>query len=415
MTDRADLQMREVAIRLAGMAPEAPPFPEPGTVVIETERRSLTSPPRRPLVWVAAGAVAILAIIGLPLLLSSDDATPPATEPPPVPTTQAGPSPDAQGLVVVPGGDEGPTDIYVVLPGAGPVRLTEHSGPNAYAAYPSLSPDRTRILFEARRDGLSRIQIYAMNTDGSDVTRISRDASVDAFGASWSPDGSMVLFVKSNRAYSNSPQEIWVMNADGSSEKMVAAADARGPLWSPDGSRVAYLANGETWVAPIGGDPREITDLDAAPTGWSPDGSALVVEGARGAEPGGPFDEASDLWVVDADGSSVTRLTDAPGRDWGAQWSPDGTRIVFTSNRGGDHDIYLIEVEGGALVQLTDEPGHDGGARWSGDGTRIVFLSGRSGQFGVYVMGADGSDVTPLWSDVADAPPTWFLGIDWSA
>lgn len=423
MPDHADTRLKEIAIRVAEMAPEAPPFPEKAPVKLEPRLRRRASRARRPLAWVAAGAALVLIIIGLPLLLSSGDSAPPATVPQPVPTTapqvvtttgaQPAPQPPA-GVAIVPGGSDGPVDIYAVVPGEEPVNLTNHTGANAYAAYPSLSPDGTRILFEARRDGLFRIQIYAMNRDGSDVVRLSRDGSVDAFGAHWSPDGSKILFVKSNRAYSSSLQEIWVMNADGTGETLISDDDARGPFWSPDGTRIAFYLDGETWVAPVdGGDAVQITDVEASPLDWSPDGTAIVVEGARDAEPGGPYNEASDLWIASADGTGVRRLTEAPGRDWGAQWSPDGSRVLFTSNRDGDHDIYVIDADGGNLTRLTSEPGNDGGGRWSADGSRILFLSVRSGSFGLYIMDADGGNVTPLWPEEYEPRPTWFLGVEW--
>jgi Tol biopolymer transport system component len=424
MPDQVDTRLRELAMRVAEMAPQAPPFPETAPVRIKPPRHDRASRARRPLVWFAAAAAVVLMFVGLPLLLSSGDSEPPATQPQPAPTTApqvvtttgAQPTPQpAAGVVVVPGGSDGPVDIYAVVPGETPVNLTNHTGANAYAAYPSLSPDGTRILFEARRDGLSRIQVYSMNPDGTDVVRLSRDGSVDVFGAHWSPDGSKILVVKSNRAYSSSPQGIWVMNADGSGEALINDDNARGPFWSPDGMRIAFYLEDETWVAPIdGGDAVRITDVEASPIDWSPDASTIVVEGSRDAEPGGPYDEASDLWLASADGTDVRRLTQAPGRDWGAQWSPNGSRILFTSNRDGDHDIYVVDSDGANLTRLSSEPGNDGGARWSADGSRILFFSERAGSFGLYVMDADGSNVTPLWPGELEPTPTWFLGIDWS-
>jgi Tol biopolymer transport system component len=80
-----------------------------------------------------------------------------------------------------------------------------------------------------------------------------------------------------------------------------------------------------------------------------------------------------DLFVADADGASVRRLTETPGYDAEATVSPNGKTIVFTSVRDGDLEIYTMNVDGTGVRRLTHEPGYDGGAFFSPDGERIVY------------------------------------------
>lgn len=98
-------------------------------------------------------------------------------------------------------------------------------------------------------------------------------------------------------------------------------------------------------------------------------------------------DGIDQLYIMNADGSSATRLTAPPGISSYAKCSPDGRTIAFFSNRSGTNQIYAMGIDGGAVQWLTEEPGANGEPAFSPDGTRIVFSSNRSGPFQVYVMG----------------------------
>ena len=79
-------------------------------------------------------------------------------------------------------------------------------------------------------------------------------------------------------------------------------------------------------------------------------------------------DGNSDIYVMNADGSDVTRLTENPGHDWRPDWSPDGQLIAFTSERDGDLDIYVMNADGSGVTQLTNNPGYDLDPAWSPGG-----------------------------------------------
>ena len=103
-----------------------------------------------------------------------------------------------------------------------------------------------------------------------------------------------------------------------------------------------------------------------------------------------------EIYVMNADGSGVTRLTDHPGEDWDPKWSPDGQQIAFNSDRAGNMAVYVMNADGSDVTRLTDHPARHWQPDWSPDGQQIAFTSDRDGNMAIYAMNADGSDVARL-------------------
>jgi Tol biopolymer transport system component len=199
----------------------------------------------------------------------------------------------------------------------------------------------------------------------------------------WSPSGTelAVTYTLGNR-YSGYTSDIYLCNANGGHLRrlIVTRGDRYSPAWSPDGSEIAYVQSpGEIYVAAAdGSSTRRLTDgFDPA---WSPFGDKIVF--ARGT-----VGDDTSLYEIEVDGSALIRLTGGPVSDRAPDWSPDGRRIVF--QRGTAFvSVYSIGSDGSGLRRLTkgSRP-FDTGPSWSPDGTRIVFAHGGD----LWTMRPDGS------------------------
>jgi Tol biopolymer transport system component len=112
------------------------------------------------------------------------------------------------------------------------------------------------------------------------------------------------------------------------------------------------------------------------------------------------FDPCMDIFTAKLDGTDLVRLTREPGYDAECSFSPDGTQILFVSDRDGDADIYVMSAVGTNVRQLTNEPGYDGGPFFSPDGTWIAYRTDRveKDMLQIHVMRADGSGDVALTS-----------------
>jgi serine/threonine protein kinase len=211
-----------------------------------------------------------------------------------------------------------------------------------------------RLAFASDRDG--DFEIFLINADGSDLVQLTSNASAD-FAPAWSPDGSQIVFTSTT----DGDAEIKVMNADGSGVRQItdnAAADTA-PSWSPDGAWIAFASNRggtyDVWIMrPDGSDVRQVTEspVDALGPTWSADGRRIgyYVRVNNNSD-------TTDLYVIELASGAVTRLTANTVLDQWLEWSPDGLRLAFDSDRdsGTRFDLYVLDLATGELRQITSD------------------------------------------------------------
>ena len=274
-----------------------------------------------------------------------------------------------------------------------------------------------KIAFSSERDGNS--EIYVMNADGSNPTRLTFSDMADSFPY-WSPDGSKILFQSSETE--DSPAQLYVMNADGSDVKQITS-DQYGhssPSWSPDGKHIAFYSSrdGSSNIYVIdadGGNEKQVTDMPGysflSPT-WSPDSKKIAAQGGKRSEKiKTEWGEASpfQIWIVSVDGASPpVPVTDIVAYNGYPAWSPTGSVIAFDSTEGGWADIHAVNLSDKKTTNLTDQPTQSEFAAWSPDGSKIAFVADRDGNTEIYIMNADGSEQTRLtFNDADDTAPAW--------
>jgi TolB protein len=146
---------------------------------------------------------------------------------------------------------------------------------------------------------------------------------------------------------------------------------------------------------------------------WSPDGQKIIYSSQRG----NPLGTASyedpnsvEIYMINADGSELTRLTQNTAVDGFADWSPDGTLLVFSSNRDGKFAIYTMLPDGSEVKRLTELDSNNINPIWTQEGQQIIFSSDRDGDeytYQLYTMNADGSEIKRLSiSDTSDFNPS---------
>jgi Tol biopolymer transport system component len=243
--------------------------------------------------------------------------------------------------------------------------------------------------------------VYAMNIDGTDLVTVA-DAPGSEFDGAWSPDGQHIVYRDSTRGI-NENDEIFVATSDGAATSNITNDPANdwGPDWSHDGSTIVFNSDRDGF--PLQGylmDPDGSNVRRIGGNAWleypqfSPDDTKIVYMGAAGSD--------YSIHVLHLVTGVSTQLTDTPGNEGWPAWSPDGSTIAFSSQQDdcryvpGDQecwttgeedehrDIWLVDADGANLRRVTPEYGQF--MTWSPDG-QFLLISGR----GLYVVRLDGT------------------------
>jgi Tol biopolymer transport system component/erythromycin esterase-like protein len=206
---------------------------------------------------------------------------------------------------------------------------------------------------------------------------------------------------------------------------------ANQPVWSPDGKWIAFAQrleneNVEIYVMPLPNPGEIISDdhpqllrltnnrhIDSEPA-WSPDGSKIAFSSNRSL--------SFHIYTINPDGSGLTQLTNnitaSAYRSWNTspRWSPDGTKITFRATRRGNNEIYVMNADGSSQVNLSNHSASDVDPCWSPDGKQIAFVSDRDGLEEIYIMDVNGVNQTRLtFNDDKDTFPVWSPDGQWIA
>jgi Tol biopolymer transport system component len=301
-----------------------------------------------------------------------------------------------------------------------------HLGPlgdRPSAQSPSWSPDGRQIAFMAPV-GAELETLYVMDADGTGVRQIP-GLPENATSPSWQPipsdqpaptpgpmaNGPIYFRVGGGEGGSR----IESIDPDGTDRRVVFPEGS--PVhysriaFSPDGTRIVFDdflsgAYGIMTADPEGGNVVRLTDgVNDSWAAWSPDGSKILFSSTSydasigPCEPGFPheFGCPTDIYVMDADGSNVTRLTEDPRPEFMPVWSPDGSRIAFVREAdpvpAAFDAIFTMDPDGTDVRQVSSaDGGSDFWPSWSPDGSTIVFAAIRREDWGIWAVDADGSN-----------------------
>ena len=309
--------------------------------------------------------------------------------------------------------------------GTNPLTITVVGGQTANAAFDITCTAAVvaRIAFISDNPGVH--DVFTVNPDGSGRRRLTDGLAGLAETPQWSPDRSRIVFEGGTIG-----GEIYVINADGTGLRNLTNTPAgigpgheseTAPQWSPDGSTIAFMKTvslepdgdeTDTDVYTMRADGSGLTPLttshqEAATGGlsWSPDGSRIAFTSER--------ESSAQIWVMGSDGSGQTRIT-STGTSFAPEWSPDGQRIAFLNQQAASPEIWTVNPDGSNPSQLTNEPGdHKADVRWSPDGRKLVYTfaytpAGTQLGSDIWTMNADGSgkrNVTDSRSD--NTSPVW--------
>jgi Tol biopolymer transport system component len=283
--------------------------------------------------------------------------------------------------------------------GTGLVRVSQARG-SSYD--PDLSSDGTMVAYG--RSG----SIYVVKTNGTGRELLVKNA----FDPVWSRHGDKLLFT---RYRVDSDVAIFSINSDGTGQKELTSSWINfDPAWSDDGSKIVFVRDADLprlWTMNADGSGKSLlTHASGKEDGTpelSPDAARVVF--TRSKSYGVQCLYRTDILVTDVDGSGTRNLTKTcRRRENSPQWSPDGSKILFTRRTSVGTQIFVMNANGTGVRRLTDGPDGNRTPVWSPDGSMIAFVSARDGNPELYVMDSGGGNETRLTKTPStESQPSW--------
>ncbi|MBU0492616.1 MAG: hypothetical protein KKA73_11510 [Chloroflexi bacterium] len=268
-----------------------------------------------------------------------------------------------------------------------------------------------QLAFNSNRDG--HYEVFLVNSDGTGLRQLTVGGQGERLAPSWSPDGTRIAYYIQTRAmYMAIPEDLMILDvaqpqAEPTRVSFTPPVVDRDPAWSPDGQTFAYCSDFALQTCNLdGSNVRVLLDEHKCymPC-WSPDSTRIAVGVQLG-------DEDYGIFVMNADGSNLVRVTQARAYHWDPAWSPDGSTILFANHV--DHQIHAVPappLEGfEELPQTTPltTVGVNTEPAWSPDGTTIAFTHTTGRSRDIWVMYHDGAGARSVVSDGnEDVAPAW--------
>jgi TolB protein len=267
----------------------------------------------------------------------------------------------------------------------------------------------TKIYFVSSRTGTK--EIWAMDYDGQNQHQITHLGSI-SLSPRVSPDNSRIAFASLDRSGWSVRMFSLELGRPVAFPAGTAGGSNQSPAWSADGSKFAFSSSrsgdSEIWVSDASGSNlRKLTSFkgpDVAPT-WNPRTNAQIawVSGRTG---------LPQIYTMDLDGANVQRMTDG-GYAISPSWAPNGQFLTFSWNRKygpgapGGQDIYVMDIASKRWLQLTHEAGSNDFPSWAPDGRHIVFERGSGSHAQIWSMLADGTQQHELTHAGSNFMPNW--------
>src|SRR5262245_16721130 len=273
---------------------------------------------------------------------------------------------------------------------------------NAVTA-PRISPDGSRVAYtvgeikmEKDKEWKSITAVWVVPSSGGKARQFTRGEK-NSTGAEWSPDGKMIAFLSDREK--EGERQVWMMMADGGEAWAVTAhkGGVSGFRFSPDGKNLVLTATDQ--LSKDEEDRRKVKD------------DTMVIDRDI---------RMTHLWLFDIEKKAEKRLTEGNFTVSDPQWSPDGTRITYTTrptpkaDDGDLSDLWMVTVASREKKKIVGDEGSSDNARWSPDGKWIAYtgnpnLTGGVSNSFLYVMPADGGPAKQMSGkfDLSVGTPVW--------
>jgi Tol biopolymer transport system component/DNA-binding winged helix-turn-helix (wHTH) protein len=299
-------------------------------------------------------------------------------------------SPDGQWIAF-----NGGNALYLLSVRDGSLRPLTSPPPSAEDRAPAFSADSNRVLFVRSRTGGIPEEIRTVNVDRSEDALVTA-VTAEIIGAPrWSADGNSVLFSSNFGGKAG----LWRVSATKRDSPIQISDSAAHPAIARQGQLLAYERGSRglnVWQLDVGAEEKGEQTILVPQTGqtdqgpgpqFSPDGRKLAFMSDRSG--------TMEIWVADADGKNAKQVT-AIGNAGTPRWSPESKAVVFDASRKNGSSIYTVSAEGGEMRLLTADDFENRCPSWSRDGKWIYFASRRTGRFEVWKAPAAGGTAVQI-------------------